>query len=272
MDCVICASVPHIFRPPRNTICGTCYEGARKILNTLEEQMKENDNTNLHQSLMNVWRRLSAITDAIDDQNERTKFLSTGPALALKEQIHPDIFVKPGSNGPSIPAHKAILAIRSEVLKNMLDSDSCKAPANDTITLSELSYEELKSLLEFLYSGSLPEEKMKKHVYALSLAADKYNIPYLQKMCERHMLDSLSLSNALKILEVSDVCSFRRLKETVLKFVGKNMREIIFSPAYDAFALKNPHLGVEITRALLNKDAKNAGDRFLEEAENSDAE
>lgn len=130
--------------------------------------------------------------------------------------------------------------------------------------LSEMSHEELESLLEFLYSGSLPEEKMKKHVYALSVAADKYNIPYLLNMCERHMLDSLSLSNALGFLELSDVCSNRCLKETVLKFIVKNMREIVFSPAYDAFALKNPHLGVEITRASLNKDAKIIEDRILE--------
>lgn len=284
MDCVICTSVPHFFRPPRNTICGTCYEGARNLLNTLTTLQKhlkdENDNekdiypispgsanskpNSSKTTLVNVWKWVSAMIDDTGDLNEKIKFLSTGPVVALREQIHPDIFIKPGNNEPHIPAHKALLATRSEVFKNMLDCDSCKSPANDTVMLSEMSHEELESLLEFLYSGSLPEEKMKKHVYALSVAADKYNIPYLLKMCERHMLDSLSLSNALGFLEVSDVCSNGCLKETVLKFIVKNMREIVFSPAYEAFAIKNPHLGVEITRASLNKDAKIIEDRILE--------
>ena len=64
----------------------------------------------------------------------------------------------------------------------MLDSDGCKAPPNDTITLPELNTEELESLLGFLYSGNLPLDKLEKHVYSLFVAADKYEIPYLHAM------------------------------------------------------------------------------------------
>ena len=139
----------------------------------------------------------------------------------------------------------------------MLDSDSCKAPVNDVVTLSELKHEELETLLEFLYNGSLSEETMNRHVYSLSMAADKYFIPYLRKICERHMIGSLCSSNALDVLEIADVCSYHRLKETVLKFIVKNMQEIVFSSAYDAFTLKNPHLSVQITRALIKDSRKN---------------
>lgn len=140
----------------------------------------------------------------------------------------------------------------------MLDTDVCKAPPKDNIiTLSELNHEELESLLEFLYTGSLPEEKMEKHVYSLSLAADKYEISYLQKFCERYMLRSLKSSNALNVLEVSDVCSYLSLKETALKFIVKNIEDIAFSDRYDEFALKNPHLCVQITRASLMEAKKN---------------
>ncbi|PON83225.1 Voltage dependent potassium channel [Trema orientale] len=139
----------------------------------------------------------------------------------------------------------------------MLDSDSCKAPANDGVTIPDLKHEELDTLLEFLYNGSLSEEKMNAHVYSLALAADKYFIPYLRKICERHMIGSLCSSNALDVLEIADVCSYQRLKETVLKFIVRNMQEIVFSSAYDAFALKNPHLSVQITRALLKDSRQN---------------
>lgn len=41
MDCSICSTMPYILRPPRNTICVACYEGARSII-TLTNKL-END-------------------------------------------------------------------------------------------------------------------------------------------------------------------------------------------------------------------------------------
>ncbi|KAK4385264.1 BTB/POZ domain-containing protein [Sesamum angolense] len=93
------------------------------------------------------------------------------------------------------------------------------------------------------------QRKVEKHVYSLSIAADKYEIPFLQKFCEHHMLGSLNSSNALDVLEISDTCSNQSLKETALNFIVRNMEDIVFSARFDAFALKNPHLTVQITRA-----------------------
>ncbi|KAH0979594.1 hypothetical protein GBA52_006771 [Prunus armeniaca] len=205
-------------------------------------------------TLENVSKWVHDRKDASEELNEKIKFLS-GFVVAFRDQIHTDIQLHPGDNGPPIPAHRALLAIRSEIFNNMLDSDGCKAPPNDAVTLPELNHEELESLLEFLYNGDLHEEKMNKHVYSLFLAADKYGISYLQKLCESHMLESLSTANALDVLEVADGCSCLTLKENALDFIVKNMHDIVFSAKYDAFALKNPHLCVQISRASL-MDAK----------------
>lgn len=62
---------------------------------------------------MNVWEWVSAMKDDTEDLNEKIKFLSTGPVVALREQIHPDICIKPGNNEPHIPAHKALLVTLS---------------------------------------------------------------------------------------------------------------------------------------------------------------
>ncbi|KAG6404363.1 hypothetical protein SASPL_136609 [Salvia splendens] len=188
-------------------------------------------------------------------QDEKMTYLS-GFATAFRDQIHTDIQVKAGDNEPPIPAHRVILATRSTIFRNMLDSDQCKAPANQTITLPELSHEELDALLEFLYSGSLPKEKMEKHVCSLAISADKYEIPFLQKFCEKEMLGSLNTSNALDILEISDTCKNKNLKETTLSFIVRNMEEIVFSPGFDDFALKNPHLNTQITRASITNNKK----------------
>ncbi|XP_071725049.1 BTB/POZ domain-containing protein At3g56230 [Rutidosis leptorrhynchoides] len=282
MDCSICTTMPFILRPPRNTICAGCYEAARNVLslmNKLECDHSNNykaiDQSNSNkainggsslvstptsckpQPLANLPKWMNSMKEAEDELNDKINFLSGFVGL-FRDQILTDIQLKPCNDGPPIPAHRAILAARSEIFKNMLDSDSCKAaPANDsTITLPELNHEELISLLEFLYSGSLSTEKLENHVYSLTLAADKYEIPYLEKFCERHMLASLNSSNALEVLEISDVCSNKTLKEAALSFIVKSMEDVAFSARFEVFASKNPHLCVQITRVFL-MDSKN---------------
>ncbi|KAK9124682.1 hypothetical protein Sjap_014284 [Stephania japonica] len=73
-----------------------------------------------------------------------------------------------------------------------------------TLSLPELNHEKLDTLLEFLYTGTLPTEKVVTHVYSLYTAADKYEIPFLQNFREGWMLESLNTSNVLDVLEASD--------------------------------------------------------------------
>ncbi|PIA58064.1 hypothetical protein AQUCO_00500177v1 [Aquilegia coerulea] len=255
MDCSICGSMPIALRTPRNLICLTCYEGAKSLITFVSNNV-ENVNSPVSQSnssakgFANAMKLVKEMKEREEMLNEKLGFLS-GLLVAFRDELHSDIQVKPG-NGPSISAHRSLLAARSIIFKNILEeSDGCKAPPTETISLPELDHEELQSLLEFLYSGSLPSEKISKHVYALYTAADKYDIPFLQKFCEHWMLGSLNLSNALNILETSDVCPTTTLKDSAMNFIVNHMEDIVFSTAYDAFALKNPHLNVQLTRALL---------------------
>lgn len=46
--------------------------------------------------------------DNEDELNEKIKYLSEFVA-AFRDQVHTDILLKPGNNGPPIPAHKALM-------------------------------------------------------------------------------------------------------------------------------------------------------------------
>ncbi|XP_042012412.1 BTB/POZ domain-containing protein At1g01640-like [Salvia splendens] len=254
MNCFVCEPDPNSNSYlNRKTICLRCYEGAQSIILFINKT--ENDksiNFSLPDSYKGFEKALKWMAEMMLE-NEKKKY-SIGFATALRDQIHTDIHVMPGDNEPPIPAHRVILATRSTIFRNMLESDECKAPANKTITLPELSYEELDALLEFLYSGSLPKEKMEKHVCSLAIAADKYEIPFLQKFCENEMLGSLNSSNALDTLKISDTCSNQNLKDTAISFIVRNMKDVVFSPRFEDFVLKNPHLSVLITRATVTND------------------
>ncbi|KAI3906329.1 hypothetical protein MKX01_028129, partial [Papaver californicum] len=144
--------------------------------------------------------------------------------VTFREGVHSDIKVKPGS-GLAIAAHKFMILTRSIILKTMLASDTCKVPPNDSISLPEFNHEELKIFLEFLYRGYLAKENIEKHFCSLLIAADKYVIPHLQKFCEQQILSSLNSSNALKVLEVSEVCSNETLKLAALESVDSTTIE-----------------------------------------------
>ncbi|MCL7041523.1 hypothetical protein MKW94_002334 [Papaver nudicaule] len=258
MDCCVCSSIPMILRPPRNTVCLACYECSKSLIafvNNLENNDTANAKENLYsispsnKGIESVLKWMKELKQREDGLIEKIKFLG-GLIVAFRDGIHSDIQIKPGNSGPSLPAHRALLAIRSDIFKNMLESDGCKAAPTDTVTFPELNHEELDALLEFLYSGSLATEKIEKHVYALSIAADKYEIPYLQKFCERNMLELLDSSNTLEVLEISDICSNKILRDAAMNYIVKHMEDIVFSAKYEEFARKNPHLSVQITRAL----------------------
>ncbi|KAF9599478.1 hypothetical protein IFM89_038572 [Coptis chinensis] len=250
MDCCVCGSMPIALRT-RNLLCISCYEGTKGLLTFVSNIVDANSvsQANTAKGFANVLKLITEMKEREEMLNDKLSFLS-GLVVAFKDEIHTDIQVKP-SNGPSIPAHRSLLAARSTIFKNVLESDGCKAPPSETISLPELTHEELQSLLEFLYSGSLPTEKISKHVYSLYTTADKYDIPFLQKYCEHWMLGSLNLSNALDVLETSDVCPNTILKDSAMKFIINHIEDIVFSAGYDSFAVKNPILNVQLTRALL---------------------
>ncbi|MCL7023167.1 hypothetical protein MKW94_001772 [Papaver nudicaule] len=130
----------------------------------------------------------------------------------------------------------------------MLSSDNCKAAQIDSVCLPEFNHEELETFLEFLYCGNLAAEKFEMHYYSLALASHKYAIPHLQKFCEEHILKLLDSSNALKVLEISEICSNETLKVAALESIIDRKDEIISSSGFQEFAIQNPHLVVHILR------------------------
>ncbi|KAL6003257.1 hypothetical protein ACLOJK_023480 [Asimina triloba] len=177
-----------------------------------------------------------------EGMKEKMAFLD-GFSVAFRDEILINIHAKP-RDGPPIPAHRAMLATRSEIFRTMLGSDECKAPADDTISLPDMSHEELNCLLEFFYSGTLPKEMLEKCAFSLLLAADKYKIPFSRRCCEGWILGSLDSSNALEVQEISEACSNKTLKECAMNSIVQNMEDVVFSP--------------NITRAVLReaKDRK----------------
>ncbi|KAF8706966.1 hypothetical protein HU200_030491 [Digitaria exilis] len=237
---------------------------AKAIIGFLNKDEQEDDHGSVNsrvsrklngstKGMRDAWEQVKKMRDREDDTNQRAAFLEQGLALAWMEGIHTDIVVKPGT-GPPIPAHKAILAARSEVFRHMLSGDSqCKAAAGESFSLPELSHDELSILLSFLYAGVLHQKVPERHLHALLVAGDKYDVPFLRRACEARLAAAVEPRNVLRTLEVADLSSSEVLRERAMDTVLEHAEQVVFSPEYDEFAVRNAGLCVEITRALLAK-------------------
>ncbi|XP_059073864.1 BTB/POZ domain-containing protein At1g01640 isoform X2 [Cryptomeria japonica] len=198
----------------------------------------------------NQLKHLKRLDDALVEKYNFVDALG----IAFHQGLHTDVELVP-NEGPSIHAHRIVMATKSPVFRNMFEADECKGPHTGSVSFSDMGHDQLKSLVEFLYSGSLSEDKIEQHGHALFIAADKYDIPFLRKTCETHISNTINPLNALDVLELATMCSATALKETAINAILRHQDEIIFSEKYESFALKNALLSVEVTKALL-KDMK----------------
>lgn len=135
-------------------------------------------------------------------------------------------------------------------MKDCLDGKLLPISSTDGMTTMEVAEEGevLKALVDFLYTGSLPREKLQKHVVGLFAAGDNYEIEYLREVCLHHMPASFQSSNAIDFLRIGYNYQLDELRDASLNFIVKNVEELVFSDKYEESASAFPHLCVLITR------------------------
>ncbi|RXI08893.1 hypothetical protein DVH24_023037 [Malus domestica] len=177
----------------------------------------------------------------LEELHEKIEYLN-GFAPAYRDHAPTDILLHPGDNGPTIPAHKLLLVYTLHLTLG-IESRSSAFKSNKIENLEHSKHGRM------LQSSNKP------------VAATKYGIPYLGRFCVRHMLNSLSSTNALDALEVADACSYQALKDNVLDYIAINMSDVVFSAQFEALALKNPKLSVQVSRASFKDTIMSGGIR-----------
>ncbi|KAG6541229.1 hypothetical protein Mapa_017390 [Marchantia paleacea] len=258
MDCCLCSSSGNSYRPPRNVICITCFEGARSLLDLarqLEQDWRDDADLDKSKALVTrqglgyAFKQMKVLERVEEEASEKLEFLES-LVQAFRDGMHADVELIT-NDGLSIQAHRVVMATKSPVFKAMFEADRMKKAHTGAIHIQELSHDQLKFLLEFLYCAEIPDEKMAQHAHALLVAADKYDIPVLSKVCEAYIATTVCPSNVLEILELATLCSASSLKDTAISVILKSYDDVVFSKEYEDFAMKNALLAVEITKALV---------------------
>ncbi|KAJ0986943.1 hypothetical protein J5N97_005299 [Dioscorea zingiberensis] len=139
-------------------------------------------------------------------------------ARMLSDGIHTDITINTGDG--SIGAHRAVLASRSPVFENMF-SHNLKEKELSTVEISDMSIDELRAMLGFIYADLSPQEFL-NHRLALIRAANKYDISDIKEACVKSLMEDIDSGNVFELLETAQLYNLSGLKDQCIQFLVKS--------------------------------------------------
>lgn len=148
-------------------------------------------------------------------------------------------FTIESSEGDKFNVHRLVLAAHSEVFKAMLRDDTAESQ-NGFVKLVDIPTDDLKNILEFIYSGTIKNIE-KCNACNLLAAADLYNINGLRELSEYIVSMQLTAENTLETLIIADMYNAESLKIAAMKLIKGNpaiLKSQIFKKIKDANLLR----------------------------------
>lgn len=165
--------------------------------------------------------------------------------------------------GEEMPAHRLIVASRSPVFKALLGNDM-REGVESKINIYDVRAPAFQILLHFVYTDSLPPEvsgenlevTMAQHLLA---AADRFELPRLRAICEKHLCETVDIANAATTLTLAEENHATELKRHCLEFVAQNLSGVMATSGFDYMIQRCP----DLQRSILETTAKSKDIRGL---------
>lgn len=112
--------------------------------------------------------------------------------------------------------------------------------------MEQVSHSIFLSVLEYLYTDNvdIPLDSAME----LFQAADLFCIPRLKTMCEKRMLQSITVENAAYIFHAADSHSAAALRRKALKFILSHFEDVSKTKSFEEMGRGNMELVFEILR------------------------
>lgn len=155
--------------------------------------------------------------------------------------------------GECFPAHRLIVASRSPVFKALLESDM-REGKEKKINIHDVRAPAFQILLHFVYTDTLPPEvsgenlevTMAQHLLA---AADRFELPRLRAICEKHLCETVDIANAATTLTLAEENHATELKRHCLEFVAQNLSSVMVTSGFEYMIQRCPNLQRSILEA-----------------------
>ncbi|XP_050365183.1 BTB/POZ domain-containing protein At4g08455 [Argentina anserina] len=200
----------------------------------------------------------------IDDLKSKVAFLKFSP-----RSLHPipfsDVVLlasddpsSSSSSGPSVPAHKAVLASRSPVFRAMLENEM-EESLSGTIKIGEVSYDALRAFVNYLYTAeACLDEEMACHLLIL---AEKYQVQHLKDYCQMYLVSKLNWDNSIVSYTFAHQHNAKRIVDAALALITENMDKLTTREEYMELVQKDPRLVVQVYEAYLSKQINTAAQK-----------
>lgn len=134
--------------------------------------------------------------------------------------------------GEKFYAHKILLAKKSPVFAALFDQQIIIQNINRVIYVDDTESEVFKVLLHYIYTDK--NDYINNDIIAqkLFIVALKYKITELTDICEKKLCDSLSINNAVEILNFTDKYNAQLLKNAALDYFIFHAKDVVKIPSF----------------------------------------
>ena len=143
-------------------------------------------------------------------------------------------------NGKTFECHKIVLSCQSDVFDTMFANMNMAEAKSGEVEVNDIKAEVMETMLYFLYNQEIKDTKL--ITGQLLLAADKYNIANLVKLCCQQLKIKLSIENALAILLCADLTNQQDLINAASEFMRKNAGKLVKTSFWIQKEKTNPKL------------------------------
>ena len=148
------------------------------------------------------------------------------------------------------PAHKLILAARSEVFDAMF-KQPMKEQSTNKIKMEDIEPEVFKELLRFIYTGRISTATMETMATGLFVAADKYLLEELKMKCEKYLVLHMSPDNCVVLLLHGNLLNPAEPLKEAAKFLRRFPNEVTATARWEKMKQEDPVLLCEIHQFVL---------------------
>ena len=159
--------------------------------------------------------------------------------------------VKIISNEQEFKCHRNIISCRVPALAMMLRGETAENQTS-TINIGDWNPESVQLMIEYLYTGVIPDAPARIEIDLLKLAV-KYDLPLLAESCGSGVIKNLTVENFLPTYAELDIHGqeFPHFKEEALEFFKKNGGQIVKREDYLKFSRDFPVLTQELVISLI---------------------
>lgn len=110
-------------------------------------------------------------------------------------------------------------------------------------------------MLQFIYTDELPEEMSGSDLdpvvaQHLLMAADKFEIPRLRRICEQRLYETVDVDNVFTTLLLAEANGGTELRKKCIQCIAQNLPQLMGSREYQEHVVKDPILMAGLLEAM----------------------